>query len=442
VTEPDSPSPSTIAAGSPHPFERFARRASETFASLVVLTLVSAAFAVLTARVLGPSAKGVVTVLLLIPGIGALVIGGALELANTYFGASRPSVRGELLANSIVVSAAGGAAVALALAGLGVSGHRFGGSWLELVLVAASVPLVAASRLASLLILASGRTRAFNVLGPLGQTLLLVLTAVGFAVFGAHGLAVVAAYAVAQPVVLAAVLAVAQIRPARPSWPLFVEGFRYGVYGFSANLVQVLNLRLDFFLLSALRSSSAVGIYSVATTMAELLGKVPAAASTILLPRIASGAPGGHAFTARVARVVLALTLVGGVALAAFSGFAIRLLFGDAFSGAFTPLLLLLPGTALLAVASVLTSDLAGRGAPRVLLYGALIGLVVTVGGNAALIPAYGASGAALASTIAYAAGTAFVVALFARRFGTRLADLFVPRRADFRASVAPPPGS
>ena len=251
----------------------------------------------------------------------------------------------------------------------------------------------------------------------------------------------VAANAVAQGIAFVVALGLVRIAPGRPSAELLRQSVRYGVFGFSANLVHFLNLRLDFFLLSVIRNPAAVGVYSVAVTMAELLGRIPTAAATILLPRVASGAPGGVAFTTRVARIVLLASIAGGLVLAAAGSFLITLFFGDDFSGAYTPLLRLLPGTVALALANVLASDLAGRGAPAILLYGSLIGLALTVVLDLTLSPAYGASGAALASTISYVVATIFIAVVFARRHGMRAGELLVPRREDFRlrAAVEPP---
>jgi O-antigen/teichoic acid export membrane protein len=441
----DDETSDTGAPGEPQaaesPFGNFRRRTLETFASLLFGTLVAGLYAILTARALGPSGKGLVTVLLLLPALAALVLSGPIELANQYFGARQPETRHRLLTNSLVVSGIGGVAAALILLLVGAVGTRFGGSWLELVLTVVTIPLVTAARLVAGLILSTGRTLTYNLLTPLGQTLLLVFTAGAFLIWSSSALTVISANALAQAIAFVAVIAVARISPSRPSGRLLAECVRYGVFGFSANLVQFLNFRLDFFLLSALRSSASVGIYSIATTLAELIGRIASSAATILLPRVASGAPGGVAFTTRVARVVLLATIAAALALAAVGSFLITLFFGDAFSGAYTPLLVLLPGMAALALATILATDLAGRGAPAVLLYGSLIGLVLTCVLNPILIPLYGATGAALTSTIAYTASTVFVAVVFGRRHGTRLWDVLVPRRGDFRAraAVGPP---
>ena len=70
------------------------------------------------------------------------------------------------------------------------------------------------------------------------------------------------------------------------------------------------------------------------------------------------------------------------------------------------PLVLLLPGVVAYAPVTILVVYLTVRRArPRLSLYVSLIGLVVTGAMSVVLIPPYGASGAAGASAIGYAAG-------------------------------------
>jgi O-antigen/teichoic acid export membrane protein len=71
---------------------------------------------------------------------------------------------------------------------------------------------------------------------------------------------------------------------------------------------------------------------------------------------------------------------------------------------------LLLPGIVAYAPVTILVVYLSIRRArPRLSLFVSIVGLVVTTGMSVVLIPPYGASGAAVASAIGYAAGAAWV---------------------------------
>jgi O-antigen/teichoic acid export membrane protein len=111
-----------------------------------------------------------------------------------------------------------------------------------------------------------------------------------------------------------------------------------------------------------------------------------------------------NAFTPRVFRTTLALTALGGMALAVVGRTLIVLIYGEAFATAYGPLLALLPGVVLLGGAKVLTNEIAGRGHPHYNSVASALGLGLTIVLDLLLIPRFGVLGAAIASSLAYAA--------------------------------------
>jgi stage V sporulation protein B len=412
-------------------FEDFGRRTIETFLALAVSSLAAGIYAIIVARLLGPSGIGVVSVLLLLSAVGALLVADPLGLANIYFGV-QPSLRPALLTNSLLVALGGGAAVAgVGYACFVAADVTFGATETQLALAVATVPFVAGAKVVVSLVLASGRSRAYNVLNVLGQFVLPVVTAGVFLLSYESVTGVITAYLITACSTFAATLVVARTRPGAVSTRLLRQSFGYGIRGSVGNALQFLNYRLDFFLVSALKGSAAVGVYSVAVSLAELLWRISAAAATILFPRVAAGSPGGVAFTARVTRIALAVTAAAALALAAVGYPLIVGLFGSAFAQAYVPMLLLLPGVIALSLANILASDLAGRGNPGYSSIAAGVTLVVTIALDLALIPRFVASGAAVASTAAYSAAGIFLLVVFTRRFGLRATELVLPRLID-----------
>src|SRR5687768_5287845 len=94
------------------PFDRFGRRTLGTAGSLLVGTVAAVVYATVVARVLGPADKGVLTLLILLPVLGSLIVSDPLRLANTYFGAQRAESRGALLANSLLCAGVVGGSTA------------------------------------------------------------------------------------------------------------------------------------------------------------------------------------------------------------------------------------------------------------------------------------------------------------------------------------------
>jgi O-antigen/teichoic acid export membrane protein len=190
--------------------------------------------------------------------------------------------------------------------------------------------------------------------------------------------------------------------------------------------VQIVNLigyRVELFVLDHYDGLAAVGIYSVAMQAAEAMWLVPAAIATAVT------GPAVHDEAGRAAKLIrnacargLIYTTAIAVAVGALAPFAIPLLFGEDFRGAVRPLALLLPGVVVYAPVSILVVYLSvRRERPKLSLLVSGIGLVVTTAASFLFIPRYGASGAAVASAIGYAAGGLAAWLSFVRLAGLSL---------------------
>lgn len=199
-------------------------------------------------------------------------------------------------------------------------------------------------------------------------------------------------------------------------------------YGLKAqlNIIAVyLLLRVDVFLLNLWGPGGAasVGIYSIAVLLAERIWTFSTVTGQVILPRIASW-EGDDDRRTQLSLLNARLTFWFGalilVALALLGEWFIVLLYGEAFRPAAQPLLWLLPGIALFNLARVLGPDVAGRGRVGINAAIATAAFAINLAANAALIPALGYNGAALAASLAYSfLGIASVVA-FCRVSGAR----------------------
>lgn len=196
-------------------------------------------------------------------------------------------------------------------------------------------------------------------------------------------------------------------------WDVVRRLLSFGVKGAVGNLLQFFNYRLDVFLVNGYLGAGPVGIYTVSTRLAELLWNLPSAVSFVIFPKAAaSQGKAMNRFTPRVVAATLALTGLGGLVLALVGPWIIRLVYSRHFMGAYQPMLVLLPGVVLVGGARVLVSEIAGRGHPIYNSFNAGLALVLTLVGDILLIPRMGILGAALASTVSYAA-VFFVALLF-----------------------------
>jgi O-antigen/teichoic acid export membrane protein len=184
--------------------------------------------------------------------------------------------------------------------------------------------------------------------------------------------------------------------------------------------VQVVNLvsyRIELFVLDRYKGLDHVGIYSIAMQAAEAMWLIAAAvANAVTAPAVHESERGAARIVGRGSVRALLLTAAVGVPVAVLAPFAIPVIFGEDFDGAATPLLLLLPGVVLYAPVTVLVVYLSvRRGRPELSLAVALAGMALTLGAAIVLIPDHGSAGAAVASTIGYAAGALLAWLMFAR---------------------------
>ena len=160
--------------------------------------------------------------------------------------------------------------------------------------------------------------------------------------------------------------------------------------------------------------NAALGVYTVATRLADIVWLVPYSVALVVLPN-ASGRTAAQLdrATPRLALRTLGVGLAtaAGLALLAVAGLA--WVFGADYAGALAPLMVLLPGVAVFGFGNVLAADLAGRGHPGYITVNALVGIVVTVALDLLVIPAHGVMGAATVSLLVYALNAVLSVAFF-----------------------------
>lgn len=396
----------------PTPFApRFRRQVAGTIAGKLVALGAATAQAVVTARFLGPEGRGVLTIVLLIGSTAALLLGSGINVSTVFHVASRRLRVMEALQLSVAFVMAVtvfAAMVAAPLLAGGVLEALFPGIPRPLIVLGiGSVPVLMIGAQLRAVLQGQQRIREVNITTAGEPVLALALTVVVISVFAARPSTV--AVAVLSAAVLSVLLAAWFLHMPLSAYRPRVHRSRlkavvsYGRRAHLANTLQFLNYRLDVLIVNAFLGPVGVGIYTVATRMAELVWQVPDSIAFVLLPRSAASRGATASLPRRAYGVTSFASLAAAIALAALGNAVIPFLFGDEFASAYRPLLLLLPGTMLLAQAKVLASVIAGRGFPHLNAYIAAAGVVVTVVLDVLLIPQWGMSGAAAATTSSYA---------------------------------------
>lgn len=395
---------------------------------------------IVIARALGPTAKGAITLYVMLAGAAATAGNLGLGAANVFLvGGGRVSVK-SAWANSWWISWTLGTGLAVALffaaplAGLVLKEP------VDMTLLAvalAGVPLAILLDCQANLIRGLGKVGRFNLLMMIrhGSRLVWLLALVVWLGMGVPG----AIWAVNLSLALASALAALWIKRETslsllPSLHELGISLKYGLRAMPGQMLQFLNYRLDLFLLAAFWDNRQVGLYATAVFAAELVWHVPNGVNIALFPAVsaAKGESSAAELSSRAMRHTVFWGLLLAAAMAAAAGPAVALVYGSSFAPSASALRILLIGSMAMVPAKLALNHLAGIGRPQYLSLAALIGLAATVAFDLALIPRWGVTGAAWGSTIAYllVAGTALF--WMRRRGGVGLKESLFIRAADF----------
>lgn len=394
-------------------------------------------------RALGPGGRGVYAVAAALGGIAA-VLGAAGVQRSLQYERSHGRGTADLTGAALLAGGATGGAGALAVGLLAwaVPAVRGPASLSLVALALCGAPaVVVCTHLSTLLALADrpASAAAVSLRTTALQSSLLVAAAL---------LALLTPAAVVLIGVLAALagvpLLLRRLPPRQPAGgvprhvtaALLRRGLRYQAGHVAAHLL----LRVDIVLVAALRGAGEAGVYSLAVALAEPIVIVTSSAAQAGWGAQARG-EGGDAYTARLARTTLTLAALLALPIALLSPALVPRVFGGGFLGSVPALWALLPGVLLLASREPLEMAVSRRDRPAVTTSLTLAALALNVALNVALVPRWGATGAAAASSAAYGMQFAGASAWFLRTahlpaasMRPRTGDLLQPLRAAARA--------
>jgi antigen flippase len=178
------------------------------------------------------------------------------------------------------------------------------------------------------------------------------------------------------------------------------ELLRYGVRAQLGTLGDVVSARLDLTIMPAFVAAAAVGHYAVAVSVASLIALLFSNLGPVVLSTAARRDSLDIVVTAT--RAVIAASLLVAAGLAATAWFLITVVYGHAYQNSYVLMLVLLPGIVAWSANYCVMAGLQSIGQPGLASRAQLNGLVVTVIGLAVLLPTVGAVGAAITSSAAY----------------------------------------
>ena len=407
----------------------------------MLATIVAAAAvvgaAIITARLLGPTGRGQLTVATLLATLTVTLGSLGLGSAATYFTARGERARPMVLGNSVLIGLALGVvivAIGVSIIVFGATLHGVPASYLILAMLAVPFALIMAN--AQSVFMGLQRFREYNWIN-IAQAVISLLF-IGIALLALGGGVRAAIIATTLSTILLAVIAlVVAIRIVGVRWRIdrgyVAAATSYGLRVHIANILGFLGYRLDVFVLNSYATPAAVGFYAAAVAVAERLWMLSQAVSVALFPRIAEEKDEDvrRSITPLLARNTLWLTAVAGVLFWILSNQIITLLFSSEFRSSGAALRALLPGVVLFSAARVLGNDIAARGRPILNSYIATVSVALNLGLNLMLVPRYGIKGAAWSSTASYSLLCVMTAAVYCKIARVSPRSVFVPARED-----------
>jgi O-antigen/teichoic acid export membrane protein len=215
---------------------------------------------------------------------------------------------------------------------------------------------------------------------------------------------------------------------------LLREMFVYGLWSSADNLAEGLTARLNYFLIQRLGGYSQVGLLDAGTKIAESVWHISRSIGFISYSEVAkaSDAEVQRQLTLRYFKwtccaIVPVMAAVWFVPERVYTDF----LFTPEFAGIRRVIRGLAVGIVALGCNSILSHYFIGTGRVRYSTACSCLGLLTLLAAGALLIPAWGVFGAAVSTSIAFAAMLTFSLTVFVRLTHTPLREL-LPSRKDF----------
>jgi O-antigen/teichoic acid export membrane protein len=403
-----------------------------TYGTNLAVAVLSLVNVLVVARALGPSARGSVAFLITVATMTGQFACLSVQEANANLGGSNPAARGRLATNSLILAVVLGAVASIIVVTLVSVFPAVGGpvSRTLLLVALAAVPFVIVKTFLSFLLQAEYAFVSTNLAWLAGPLLGAIVNSV-FALTG--WLTITTAFVVwVAGQALGVVILLVRVRRgaglARPDGQLAGDALRFGMKTHPGRLMGMGNYRADQWFVGSISGSKELGLYSVATSWAEMLFYLPGVLTLVQRPDLVRASPEEAARrAARVFRIATIATAVAAAGLIVIAPLLVTVVFGDAFAGAVPMLRILALGALGIAALDLLPNALTAQRMPIRGMWAIAVAFAVTLVLDISLVPPFGGMGASVATAVAYSIGGASAAVIFARALHVPLREL-VPR--------------
>jgi O-antigen/teichoic acid export membrane protein len=396
----------------------------------------------LSAWALGPSGRGDLMVVLMWPGIFAMIAEIGLPASYRFWTAKEPERVSALFSNAVLLTFVLGLGM-LCLAWTVIPvliGH-------EVLRLAQIYALVVPMTLLNDLIrglLEGARRFQWVMVVRLIFFGVQAVSYIGLWLTGKLTLSSAMYTMIASAVTSMIVALIAIMLELKPRWePRFADfklTMRYGVRDYPGVLTEFVNWRLDLMMLVGMASSSAIGLYAVAVRMSDITTLLASSVGDALMPEVAALKMRDEAtgIVAKSLRLTLTAHLILLVPLWIAAPYILHFAYGEGFVPVTNVLRLLMLASVIWSSGAILISGLNGLGHPGLSTTARLSAAVVMVIALLAWLPRYGIRGAALASITGYSVMTVVALFWFLHQQKITLWECLHPRLSDVPLILKP----
>lgn len=399
----------------------------------------------LSAWALGPEGRGDLAAILMWPGVFAMVAEIGLPTAYKFWAAKEPKRISALFSNAVLLTSVLGLAMC-ALAWFlipSLIGDRTSTVLRLAQIYSVVVPMTLLTDLIRGLLEGS---RKFQWVAAIRLIFFGFQSACYIALWSSGRLTLTSAmYVMIGSSLLSILVALfAIMRELKPRWEPRLADFkvtiRFGARDYPGILTEFVNWRLDLLILTAVGSSAAIGLYSVAVKLSDITTVLASSVGDALMPEVAATEKEQDAneIVMRSLRMTLCAHLLLLVPLWIMAPYILRYAYGAGFVPVVNVLRLLMIASVIWSGGAILISGLNGLGHPGLSTTARLSAAIVMVAALLTWLPKWGIRGAALASIAGYS--VMFVVALFwfLRQQKVGILECLRPRRDDIPPILYP----
>ncbi len=215
---------------------------------------------------------------------------------------------------------------------------------------------------------------------------------------------------------------------------IVIEIFKYGKFIQSANVLQMLNYRLSYYIIELFLGRAALGVYTAATQLGEGVWLIGKSVAMIQYSSISNSADKDFArlVTLRLFKFTFIFTSLILLVLLILPGSIYSFIFSADFVHIKLVIFTLAVGLLATACSMMFSHYFSGTGEPRHNMLASGIGLVFTLVLGLIFIPLFGLEAAGLTASVAYLMNLIYLVAVFARKTKSGWKD-FMLDTADIR---------